>query len=85
MCYKRPALSGENWGKISAFCEMSQADTSLGCGTMSLSLESTSVLRDCPTHKFGHLLFALPLHELRKNREGSIKVPVQALWLLYFR
>lgn len=81
MLYKRPTLSGENWGKISAFCEMSQADTSLGCGTV--SLESTFVLGDCPTHKFGHLLFALPLHERRKNREGSTKV--QALWLPYFR
>lgn len=77
MCYKRPALSGENWGKISAFCEMSQADTSLGCGTMSLSLESTSVLRDCPTHKFGHLLFALPLHEGYNSSATSLAEVLQ--------
>lgn len=77
--YKSPALNGENWGKFSASCEISQADTSLGCGTVSPS--SAFVQWDSPVYKFGHLLVPWQMEELRTNRESNIRSQYKFLLL----
>lgn len=59
----------KTWGKFTS-SEILQADTSLGCGTVSLS--STFFWWDHPVCKFGHFLFPWQIKKLRTNREGDI-------------